>query len=99
LRGSGRRSCAWVCVVQMTSMLRDEDRMSKYEVAIRVAIGEFIEATGRRPVVLDIGAGTGLLSMFAARAGAQKVYVTRGGGWSVCFWLCACAWTCKNPLR
>lgn len=38
------------------------------------AVQAFIRTHGRPPVVLDIGCGTGLLSMLAARAGAEEVY-------------------------
>lgn len=38
------------------------------------AVQGFIRTHGRPPVVLDIGCGTGLLSMLAARAGAEEVY-------------------------
>ncbi|CAN0428492.1 unnamed protein product, partial [Ectocarpus sp. 13 AM-2016] len=38
------------------------------------AIQTFIQEHGRPPVVLDIGQGTGLLSMLAVRAGAEEVY-------------------------
>lgn len=51
---------------QMTSMLKDDSRCEKYAQAIQrvVQMGD---------VVLDIGAGTGLLSVLSARAGASRV--------------------------
>lgn len=41
---------------------------------LRQAVQAFIREKGRPPVVLDIGCGTGLLSMLAVRAGASEVY-------------------------
>lgn len=38
------------------------------------AVHAFIREKGRPPVVLDIGCGTGLLSMLAVRAGASEVF-------------------------
>ena len=70
----------------MKAMLHDEPRNRKYEAAIKHAIANWVE-TNRQgnmiddedtlckgPVVLDIGSGTGLLAMLAARAGAPVVY-------------------------
>lgn len=48
------------------TMVRDEARNTDYQAAIERAVGP-----GTR--VLDIGSGTGLLAMMAARAGAQSV--------------------------
>lgn len=50
-------------------MLNDAKRNNAFEAAIRTAI----ERRGRSARILDIGAGTGLLSMMAARAGATNI--------------------------
>ncbi len=42
--------------------------------AIEGAISDFVMLKGRGPVVVDIGCGTGLLALMAARAGASHVY-------------------------
>jgi protein arginine N-methyltransferase 1 len=50
-------------------MLRDHTRTLSYMEAIRRCEAEF-----KDKVVMDVGAGTGILSLFAAKAGAKKVY-------------------------
>lgn len=62
--------CMFAAIIrsQMTSMLADDDRCSKYTNAIRRTL---LNKPAAR--VLDIGAGTGLLSMIAARSGAKHV--------------------------
>jgi len=53
----------------MAAMLHDSRRNAAYARALERAVA----AAGDRPAVLDIGAGTGLLSLLAARAGAARV--------------------------
>lgn len=49
------------------SMLNDTQRNEVYESAIREAVDE-------NKTVLDVGTGSGLLSMLSARAGAKKIF-------------------------
>ncbi|RZC34261.1 protein arginine N-methyltransferase 7 [Asbolus verrucosus] len=53
-------------------MLHDTERNQKYESALKSAI-DFIHASGKKANVLDIGTGTGLLSMMAVKHGADTV--------------------------
>jgi predicted RNA methylase len=50
-------------------MLSDKKRTHAYRMAIENNRDQF-----KDKLVLDIGAGTGILSIFAARAGAKHVY-------------------------
>lgn len=54
---------------QQQNMMQDYIRTSTYQSAILQNANEF-----RGKVVLDVGAGTGILSYFAIQAGARKVY-------------------------
>jgi predicted RNA methylase len=47
-------------------MLNDKSRMTAYE--------EGIKELAKDKTVIDVGSGTGVLSMFAAKYGAKKVY-------------------------
>ena len=71
----------------MKAMLLDKSRNLKYKSAITAVIRDWIldkqrqssqagtaaTAAKKGPIVLDIGAGTGLLSLLAAQAGASRV--------------------------
>jgi protein arginine N-methyltransferase 1 len=50
-------------------MLKDRVRTEAYQKAIEGNKNDF-----KDKIVMDIGAGTGILSIFAARAGAKHVY-------------------------
>lgn len=50
-------------------MLQDKPRMVAYTAAIE-GLGEKLQGA----TVMDVGSGTGILSMIAARNGASKVY-------------------------
>ena len=63
-------------------MLKDEVRTLTYRNAMYQNKHLF-----RGKVVLDVGCGTGILSMFAVKAGAKHVYGVSG---LFCFTLCAC---------
>jgi predicted RNA methylase len=51
-------------------MLQDKTRTGSYHKAIM----EHAEECFKDKVVLDVGCGTGILSFFAAKAGAKRVY-------------------------
>jgi len=62
-------------LVQQQGMLQDSVRTSIYQFAVLENKPDFAGQT-----VLDVGAGTGILSFFAARAGAARVYAVEASG-------------------
>lgn len=62
-------------LVQQQGMLQDTVRTSLYQFAILENKADFAGKT-----VLDVGAGTGILSFFAVQAGAKQVYAVEASG-------------------
>ena len=62
-------------LVQQQGMLQDHVRTSLYQFSMLENHADFAGKT-----VLDVGAGTGILSFFAARAGAARVYAVEASG-------------------
>jgi len=54
-------------------MLDDEDRNKSYSMAIKDTIARFFREQGRAPRVIDVGCGTGLLSILSLKHGAAHV--------------------------
>ena len=65
----------YATLVQQQGMLQDHVRTSIYQFAVYENKEDF---RGKR--VLDVGAGTGILSFFAAKAGASHVYAVEASG-------------------
>ena len=65
----------YATLVQQQGMLQDHVRTSLYQFAMLENPVDFAGKT-----VLDVGAGTGILSFFAARAGAKRVYAVEASG-------------------
>ena len=57
---------------QQQNMMQDFVRTSTYQKAIHSNLADF-----RDKIVLDVGAGSGILSFFAQQAGAAKVSITK----------------------
>eukprot|EP01126_Amoeba_proteus_P036274 TRINITY_DN3691_c0_g1_i5.p1 TRINITY_DN3691_c0_g1~~TRINITY_DN3691_c0_g1_i5.p1 ORF type:complete len:548 (+),score=99.71 TRINITY_DN3691_c0_g1_i5:36-1679(+) len=60
--------CEVIAKAQYVDMLNDKSRNSKYQEAIQEVVGNHTS------LVVDIGTGTGVLSIMAAKSGAQSVY-------------------------
>lgn len=59
-------------------MMQDYIRTATYQKAILANLGDFNDK-----VVLDVGAGSGILSFFACQAGARKVYAVEASSMAV----------------
>ena len=68
----------YATVVQQQSMLQDTVRTSLYQFAMLENRDDFVGKT-----VMDFGAGSGILSFFAAQAGAERVYAVEASGMAV----------------
>lgn len=66
------------CLAQQQNMLQDYPRTSTYQAAMLQNTADF-----KDKVVLDVGAGSGILSFFAVQAGAKKVYAIEASNMAV----------------
>ncbi|KAL1495990.1 hypothetical protein AB1Y20_014627 [Prymnesium parvum] len=66
----------YASIYDHVGMLRDMQRMGAYHDAIRRNAGRHF----RGKAVLDVGTGTGVLAIWAAQAGARKVYAVEATG-------------------
>ena len=67
--GGGVHDDYYAQLPNQQNMLEDSVRTGMYNQSITLNMMDFIDK-----VVMDLGAGTGILSFFAAQAGARKVY-------------------------
>jgi type I protein arginine methyltransferase len=62
-------------LIHQQNMLQDSIRTAAYHDAILSNAAEF-----HNKVVLDVGTGSGILALFAVKAGARKVYAVEASG-------------------
>ena len=89
------------CACVQKDMLEDHKRTGAYYQAVMQNRRQF-----KDKVVLDVGAGSGILAIFAAMAGASRVYAVEATAVAksaaklvqhnqvcVCVCVCVCVWT------
>ena len=64
--------CSYAQLYHQKQMLADHNRMAAYHSAILGNADVF-----KDKVVMDIGTGSGILAVWAAQAGARKVYASK----------------------
>jgi type I protein arginine methyltransferase len=72
--------CSYAQLHHQKQMLADHNRMAAYHSAILGNPDVF-----KDKVVMDIGTGSGILAIWAAQAGARKVYASESYVMVICF--------------